>query len=76
MSQDRYTKVVLTVIAGCLLWICVRDLNPISEAFAQGAKSSDVINVKIVDVDLGYGRTLPVKTESSSSHPIYVSVVK
>ena len=23
MAVDRYTKIVLTIIAGCLLWICV-----------------------------------------------------
>lgn len=28
MSIDRYTKAVLTVIAGCLLWICAMGLGP------------------------------------------------
>ncbi len=28
MSVDRYTKIVLTVIAICLLWICVNGITP------------------------------------------------
>ena len=28
MNVDRYTKAVLTVIAGCLLWICVMGAAP------------------------------------------------
>lgn len=29
---DLYTKFVLTIIAGCLLWICVRDSEPVVSA--------------------------------------------
>jgi hypothetical protein len=32
---DRYTKAVLTVIAGCLLVIAFRDVAPIGKATAQ-----------------------------------------
>jgi hypothetical protein len=28
MSVDRYTKTVLTVIAACLLWMCIKDAGP------------------------------------------------
>jgi hypothetical protein len=28
MNTDRYTKAVLTVIAGCLLWICAMGTGP------------------------------------------------
>ena len=28
MTVDRYTKAVLTVIAGCLLWMCVMGAGP------------------------------------------------
>ena len=28
MNVDRYTKAVLTVIAGCLLWICAMGASP------------------------------------------------
>jgi preprotein translocase subunit SecE len=38
---DRYTKFVLTVIAGCLVIIAGRDLLIVNKAFAQtgGARS-------------------------------------
>ena len=32
---DRYTKAVLTVIATCLVWLCVRDFTPVRPAHAQ-----------------------------------------
>ena len=32
MNIDRYTKAVLTVIAGCLLWICAMGVAPRVEA--------------------------------------------
>ena len=27
MKNDRYLKIILTIIAICLVWICVRDIN-------------------------------------------------
>jgi len=48
---DRYTKVVLTVIAACLIWICVRDLTVIPVAFAQADRGRDVVKVQIVSID-------------------------
>ena len=36
MNTDRYTKVVLTVIAGCLLWMCAMGAGP-SLAAQRGA---------------------------------------
>ena len=41
MTTDRYTRFVLTVIAICLVWICLRDAPP---AQAQGS---------VVDVNIG-----------------------
>lgn len=51
MKSDRYTKTVLTIIAGCLLWLCARDFNPISEAMAQTDRGRDVVKVQIVSID-------------------------
>lgn len=48
---DRYTKVILTVIAICLVWICVRDLDVIPVAFAQTDRGRDVVKVQIVSID-------------------------
>lgn len=35
---DRYTKIVLTVIAACLMWLCVRDLPLASDVLAQAPR--------------------------------------
>ena len=34
MQSDRYLKAVLTVIAVCLTWICVRDVALVKPAHA------------------------------------------
>ena len=44
-KADVYTKFILTVIAVCLVWICVRDMNVIPKAYA--ASADDVIDVRI-----------------------------
>ena len=48
MEPDLYTKSVLTVIAGCLVYFVVQDVAPIKEAHAQ---SGGVIDVNIVKID-------------------------
>ena len=47
---DRYTKAVLTVIAGCLLWMCLRGtaFTPIAEA--QNQAVLHVQDVRVVAV--------------------------
>ena len=45
MQSDRYLKVVLTVIAACLVWICLRDVSFVETASAE----SDAMDVRIVD---------------------------
>lgn len=39
MKSVRYLKVVLTVIAVCLVWICLRDLVIVEPAHAFGESS-------------------------------------
>ena len=72
MKIDLYLKVVLTVIAICLVYIVAKDLPLVSEAQA----SSEVIDVNIVSVaGRKFGITdvdiiqpcLPVKISSFSS---------
>ena len=55
MVIDRYSKLVLTVIALCLVWLCVRDSSVVRTARA-GSKSStdDVMRVRIVGIEEGY----------------------
>ena len=53
MQTDRYTRVMLTVIALALVWICLRDTAP--PAFAAGGQVRDrrqpVTKVQIVSID-------------------------
>ena len=45
---DRYTKAVLTTIAACLVWLCVKDIAVVRPAVAQGPLQ----RVTIVGIDL------------------------
>ena len=54
MRIDLYTKTVLTIIAICLVWICI---SMTTSAFAD----RDVIDVNIVKVsDTFIGKAVPV----------------
>jgi hypothetical protein len=48
MEPDLYTKVVLTVIACCLVYFVIQDITPIKEAPAQ---SGGMVDVNIVKID-------------------------
>jgi hypothetical protein len=41
---DRYTKAVLTVIAGCLLVIAFRDISPVRAATAEAGPMHVIID--------------------------------
>jgi hypothetical protein len=45
---DRYTKAVLTVIAGCLVWLCALGIGP--TASAQGVAMRQIPNAPIQPV--------------------------
>jgi hypothetical protein len=45
MKTDLYTKTVLTVIAACLMWICVNTLTPTVSAQKGAAQPMRVIIV-------------------------------
>lgn len=53
--MDRYTKVMLTIIALSLLWISTQLTSPISNAYAV-----DTTRVDIADISVSQHRTLPV----------------
>ena len=54
MKTDLYTKTILTIIAICLIWICI---SMTSSAFAD----RDVVDVNIVKVsDKFIGDAVPV----------------
>jgi hypothetical protein len=50
MPSDAYTRTILTVIAICLVWLCIRDLvvAPVSAQFDRGR---EVVKVQIVSID-------------------------
>ena len=47
MRVDLYTKTVLTVIAACLIWLCVRNTAVAPVAHAQGDASGAYHHVVI-----------------------------
>lgn len=68
MNIDAYTKIVLTVIAACLVWIVAKDVTIVAPARAQAtATVTDVNIVQIggspvaVPADDRYVATLPVR---------------
>lgn len=55
--MDKYTKVMLTVIAVSLLWLSLQLGSLVPNAFA----ASDTVRVEIVDVSVARHRNLPVE---------------
>ena len=63
MKTDRYTKTLLTVIAGCLVLIVFKLYNPVSSVNAAPVVATapsltpedNVVNVRIVD-GVGYNQ--------------------
>lgn len=51
---DRYTKIVLTVIAACLIWLSVRDAAILRSSQAQDVAHVIVDNMTPVPVIIGY----------------------
>ena len=51
MKIDLYTKAVLTVIAACLVWICVNGATPVAQAQAPQAAAPPPTRVMLVDED-------------------------
>src|SRR4029450_6640919 len=56
MKIDAYTKAVLTVIAACLVWMCVNGATPTTHA---QAKPPEPMPVVLVDASGAPGGTLP-----------------
>lgn len=65
MKTDRYTKIVLTVIAVCLTLLVLGQFGLVNRAYATPS---------------GYGTTTPVSIESGAGtypgNPLYVSIVE
>ena len=48
ISVDLYTKVVLTVIALCLVWLCLTNARSVTPLAAQG---QEPVDVRILAID-------------------------
>jgi hypothetical protein len=57
MKIDAYTKAVLTVIAACLVWMCVNSATPTTHAQAKPPEPTPVV---LVDASGAPVRTVPV----------------
>ena len=53
--SDRYTKMILTVIAVCLVWICVRDVSFLTPTQAQTEKAIAIVRAAREAERLGFG---------------------
>jgi len=65
MKKDLYLKIILTIIAICLVWICIRDvtIGP-NKAYARDVGSSNTMDVNIESSDafaLEYAGPMEVK---------------
>ncbi|MBJ7325884.1 MAG: hypothetical protein JHC52_00910 [Chthoniobacterales bacterium] len=69
MQIDAYTRIVLTVIAGCLLYMVGKDLALVPDARAQ--EGAAVTAVNIVEV-AGAAITAPRNSRNEVSLPVRV----
>ena len=75
MSSDRYTKLVLTLIALALWGLLLRDLFPMRAAFAKEGELSNVNLAQIAGVPLSPGPIevqlkQPIRVEGGNETPV------
>ena len=90
MKTDAYTKVVLTIIAACLVWICLNNVTPVTQAQAKpsepmpvvlvDAKGIPIYGIEGLRVNLGV-KTMPVVVANlplpvHARQPIQVQVLR
>ena len=58
MKTDRYTQAILTLIAFCLLWLCLNSgsLAPASAHAADGTQEVVIVGMRLND-----GQSIPVR---------------
>ncbi len=80
-KTDMYTKFILTVIAICLVWICVRDIHVIPKVYA--APEDNIVDVRIKAVEripgkewdaflVDFDQEIPVKVNNTRAIPVDV----
>ncbi len=85
MNTDLYTKTVLTVIALCLVWMCVNGATPVARAQTELVKPTPVVLVNEkgfpiftqqgLRVNLG-AQPLPVTTANNAPFPVSVRSIQ
>lgn len=66
MKVDPYTKIILTIIAVCLIVIITRDIRIIPEVQAVSDRGDNVVKIQIVSIDESPNlnwEAIPVKIE-------------
>jgi len=70
VKNDGYTKFILTIIALCLIWICLREVKIIPELYAA---SSDIVDVRIKSIERAPGENWePLGIEIFDNLPVEV----
>lgn len=54
MKFDLYAKTLLTIIALCLIWICVKDANFIASAHANKSTATTVAPTEVISFQLAW----------------------
>lgn len=72
MIADFYTKTVLTIIAACLVWICVTNATPVASAQVQLPLPTRVMLVDERGAPLATALGLPV-TFMNPSLPVTIN---
>jgi len=73
MKIDLYTKAVLTVIASCLIWICVNGATPVARAQAGPPQPTPVIMVDGNGVPIYQQQGLRVHLVNDTGTSIYTA---
>ncbi len=80
IAVDSYTKFILTVIALCLVWICVREIGIIPMLYAEEADAVDV-RIKAIERTPGQNwdsllidtsNNLPVEVRNPVAIPVEI----
>ena len=77
---DRYTKFILTIIAICLVWICLREVKIFPVLYAA---DTDIVDVRVKAIERGPGQiwdsvaidvfdNLPVEVKNVIAVPVEV----
>lgn len=78
---DAYTKFILTIIAVCLVWICLRDVNMIPKAYASVA--DEIVDVRIRAIErssweewdslhIEFSENMPVEVRGAITMPVEI----